>query len=225
MRIQRTGCTARIESTMAHFSFPNIVDVHPDPSALRLTEPMNPLRAPGKHKPKPWPTSSSREWSFEGHRFVWELPDAAYDSFRAWAVRVEAGEPEAMAQAQERAIHVVVRHPHGKRDEFYEPEHVLFDISNAIHSGFYESPEDQEDLNAACLKRADLHMDKALKTMEVIFGDDDHGMIMWITSDCYKAQTETGYQMRDQRERLEVRLDLSIGNLRDHAIQVFGLKD
>ncbi|WP_264051048.1 hypothetical protein [Methylobacterium flocculans] len=186
---------------------------------------MNPLREPGKHKPKPWPAAGERAGSINGHKFVWELPDAAYDSFRAWAIRLEAGEPEAVAQAQERAIHVVVRHPPGRRDEFRDSEHVLFDISDAIHSGFFDSSKDRDESDAVRWRRSDLHMEKALKTIEVIFGDDQHGMIMWITSDCYKAQRQTGTQTCFRRKRSEVRLELGIANMRDHALQVFGPDD
>jgi hypothetical protein len=192
------------------------------PYERRLDEVFNPPREPGKHPVKPWPTATEREWFTESHKFFWELPDAAYESFRAWVARVEAGELEALALAQDREINVVTRNPTGKRDELLDPESILFDIGDALHSGIFDDPKDRDNSAGAHQRRYELRRAVAQGIIKEIFGDDVGDMIQWITNDCYEAQGDTSYQMDSQRMRAEERLKLGIANARDHAIAALG---
>lgn len=193
-----------------------------EPYERRTDVVFNPPRAPGKHGVVPWPSVENREWATDRHRFVWELPDAAYAAFRSWVARVEAGEPQAVALAQDREISVVKRNPAGRRDELLDPEGVLFDISDALHSGIFDDPTDRDNSKEAAQRRYELRRAVAQGIIQEIFGDDVDDMIEWITNDCYEAQCGEDYQLDSQRDRAEKRLKLGTANARDRAIAALG---
>ncbi|QEE39918.1 MULTISPECIES: hypothetical protein [unclassified Methylobacterium] len=202
---------------------PPVPDLIPgEPYERRRDVTFNPPREPGKHEPKTWPEVGAREGATDRHEFVWELPDGAYNALRYWVARVEAGDPAAVALAQEREIRVVVRNPPGKRDAFLDPEDVLFRIGDALYSGIFDDPEDRDNSEAAHKRRYDLRTKVADGIIHDIFGDGYYGMVSWILEECYEAQGETCYQMGAQWKRAEMRLQLGIANKRDHAIDAMG---
>lgn len=182
----------------------------------------NPPRAAGKVPAEPWPTSAEREWDIEWHKFSWEIPDAAYEGMRSWAVLVEAGDPKAVALAQASQIQVVDRYPPGKPDEIQDPDYVFFDISNAIHNGIHDDPEDTEaSLDGAC-RRYRRRMEIGKDIIQQIFGSDPGEVIWLVTQHCYDDRGADRSELSWQQERFETRLRLGIATQRDHAIAALG---
>lgn len=175
-------------------------------------------RSPGKHRVKPWPTAAEREWEIDRHEFQWELPDAAYDRFRDWAMRVEAGEAKAVALAAWRSISVMCRRPPGKRDFLMHPENVLFDISDAIHNDAFDDPDDEDMSREGYERRFELQMAIGQEIIEQIFGPDPGNLILLMTQHCYEGQGDPEYELGGQQERAEARLKLGIATKRDHEI-------
>lgn len=207
---------------MSQSASPIFEYVHPEGDERVPVTPMNPRRKRGKHRVEPWPTSAEREWATDRHRFSWELSDEAYDALRSWVMRVEAGNDEAVALAQARAISVVQRNPAGKRDVLYTPDHVLFDISEAIHDEVWDDPYDTDMSREGEERRSELRMKIAEAIIATIFGSDPGHNILLMTQHCYEMQEDEDFDLSAQEERAERRLELGIGNARDRAIQAMG---
>ena len=185
----------------------------------------NKPRSPGKHRVKPWPTSAEREWDIDSHMFFFELSDSAYDNFRDWAMKVEAGDTKAVAMAAWREIPVVNRREPGKRDFLRYPEDVLFHISDGIHNDIHDDPDDQDMSSEGDTRRFKLRMAIGQEIIEQIFGPDPGGLILLMTEHCYEGQGDATYEVESQEERAEKRVELGIATKRDHEIFAQDPKD
>lgn len=195
---------------------------HDRPYPYGRTGPWNEPRSPGEQRPKPWPSADAREMWNDRHEYVWELSDAAYENFRSWVGLVEAGDPEAVALAEEREILVVDRMPPGKRDLFRDPDDVFFHLADGLHNEIFDDPHDRDSSISGDTRRFEIRMSVARDIIRQVFGDDPGDLILLTTQFAYESQGDENYDVSYQRDRASMRIKLGIANARDLEIAEIG---